>query len=203
MSASPRKNATSQKAKRRRNSILEAAIRVVRNGGVDSITHRSVASEAGVPLGSITYYFESREALITEALRHYMRGIERRAAGMVNERLARLEKEEMTIGAILDVLAETDITEEMCVVEYEMIVYAVRKEELLREVQTYRLGFEAQLAAALEQVGMPKPVMGARTLLNVIDGFDVERMIRPESRVADLRQRLEFAAGLIGGGSER
>ena len=193
MSTSTRKISISQKAERRRNSILEAAIQVVRNGGVDSITHRNVAQEAGVPLGSITYYFESREVLITEALRHYMRRIERRAEKMVNERLGRPKERELTIDTILDLLVETDIAQEMCVVEYELIVYAARKEELLREVRTYRLGFESQLAAALEQVGVPRPVLGARTLLNVVDGFDVERLIRPEDKATDLRQRLELA----------
>ena len=199
----PKKVPISQKAERRRNSILEAAIHVVRNGGVDSITHRNVAEEAGVPLGSITYYFESREELITEALRHYMRSIEERVEVIVNERLERPEERELTIDTILDLLVETDVAQEMCVVEYELIVYAARKKELLREVRTYRLRFEAQLAAALEQVGVPRPVLGARTLLNVVDGFDVERLIRPEDRAADLKQRLELTvAGVASYGRE-
>ena len=143
-----------------------------------------------MPLGSITYYFESREELITEALRHYMRGIEQRVEETVRERLA---EQDPTIDTILDLLVETDIEQEMCVVEYELILYAARIDELRREVRAYRLGFEAQLAAVLEHVGVPKPMLGARTLLNVVDGFDVERLIRPEDRATDLRQRLELA----------
>ena len=121
----------------------------------------------------------------------------------MHERLGRPEERDLTIDTILDLLVETDVAQEMCVVEYELIVYAARKKELLREVRTYRLRFEAQLAAALEQVGVPWPVLGARTLLNVVDGFDVERLIRPEDRAADLKQRLELTvAGVASYGRE-
>lgn len=160
---------------------------------MDSVTVRSVAAEAKVPLGSLTYYFESREELITLALRHYMREIEQRVEKLAHDRLGHLDDDALTIDTILDVLVETDVAQDMCVVEYEMIVYAARKEELMREVRTYRLGFESQLAGALEKVGVPKPILGARLMLNVVDGFDVERMIRPEDRATDLRQRLELA----------
>lgn len=193
MSTSPRHQTVSNKAERRRIQILEAAIRIVRDGGVDSVTVRSVAAEAKVPLGSLTYYFESREELITLALRHYMREIEQRVEKLAHDRLGHLDDDALTIDTILDVLVETDVAQDMCVVEYEMIVYAARKEELMREVRTYRLGFESQLAGALEKVGVPKPILGARLMLNVVDGFDVERMIRPEDRATDLRQRLELA----------
>ncbi|HEV2651233.1 MAG TPA: TetR family transcriptional regulator, partial [Rhizomicrobium sp.] len=59
-------------AEGRKREILEAALRVVAKGGADSVTHRSVADVAQVPLGSLTYYFESREDLIREAFRLYI-----------------------------------------------------------------------------------------------------------------------------------
>ena len=56
----------------RRQLILDTALRMIATGGVDSITHRRVADAAGVPLGSTTYYFESREHLLREAFDHYL-----------------------------------------------------------------------------------------------------------------------------------
>src|SRR5215472_17800248 len=56
----------------RRIEILEAALRIVADGGPDAITFRRVAERAGVPLGSLTYYFESREELLREAFRLYL-----------------------------------------------------------------------------------------------------------------------------------
>ena len=38
--------------------------------GRQAVTHRAVAEEAGVPLGSTTYYFDSRDDLLGQALEH-------------------------------------------------------------------------------------------------------------------------------------
>lgn len=47
--------------------ILAAARELAREQGYDSLTHRSVAARAGVPLGSTTYYFTSIEDLLAQA----------------------------------------------------------------------------------------------------------------------------------------
>ncbi len=52
----------------RRREILEATLRVIGEGGVNSVTHRAVAQEARVALASTTYYFDSKDALVEEAL---------------------------------------------------------------------------------------------------------------------------------------
>ena len=54
----------------RREQILEATLRVIGRSGRQAVTHRAVAEEAGVPLGSTTYYFESRDDLLRQALEH-------------------------------------------------------------------------------------------------------------------------------------
>lgn len=48
----------------RRRTIVEAAASVLREEGLAACTHRRVAAVAGVPLGSLTYYFFDREALV-------------------------------------------------------------------------------------------------------------------------------------------
>jgi DNA-binding transcriptional regulator YbjK len=52
----------------RRRSILEAAIRVIAEVGVAGATHRRIAAEAGVALGSTTYYFPTLADLVRAAL---------------------------------------------------------------------------------------------------------------------------------------
>src|SRR3954471_24623292 len=52
----------------RRREILEATLRVIGESGVNSVTHRAVAREADVALASTTYYFDSKGALVEEAL---------------------------------------------------------------------------------------------------------------------------------------
>ncbi|MGC4948231.1 TetR/AcrR family transcriptional regulator [Streptomyces sp. DT224] len=53
----------------RRDRIIDAAIRVVGERGIAGLSHRSVAAEADVPLGSTTYHFTSLDELLIAALR--------------------------------------------------------------------------------------------------------------------------------------
>ncbi|GAB2738559.1 TetR/AcrR family transcriptional regulator [Streptomyces bullii] len=53
----------------RRQRIIDAAIRVVGAQGIAGLSHRSVAAEADVPLGSTTYHFRTLDELMVAALR--------------------------------------------------------------------------------------------------------------------------------------
>ncbi|MGH3097340.1 MAG: TetR/AcrR family transcriptional regulator [Streptosporangiales bacterium] len=52
----------------RRDRIARAAVAVIAEHGIDSLTHRKVATKADVALGSTTYYFASLENLLAAAL---------------------------------------------------------------------------------------------------------------------------------------
>jgi DNA-binding transcriptional regulator YbjK len=53
----------------RRQRIVDAAVRLVAREGVAALSHRAVAAEADVPLGSTTYHFADREELLLATLR--------------------------------------------------------------------------------------------------------------------------------------
>ncbi|MCX5148411.1 TetR family transcriptional regulator [Streptomyces sp. NBC_00320] len=53
----------------RRQRIIDAAIRVVGAKGIAGLSHRTVAAEADVPLGSTTYHFKTLDDLLVAALR--------------------------------------------------------------------------------------------------------------------------------------
>lgn len=52
----------------RRKAILDAAVELLLASGMAAITHRAVADAAATPLGSIRYYFRTREALLLACL---------------------------------------------------------------------------------------------------------------------------------------
>ncbi|WP_405766676.1 TetR/AcrR family transcriptional regulator [Streptomyces sp. NBC_01538] len=58
----------------RRQRIIDAAIRVVGEKGIAGLSHRSVAAEADVPLGSTTYHFRTLDELLVAALRQANEG---------------------------------------------------------------------------------------------------------------------------------
>ncbi|HTX07376.1 MAG TPA: TetR family transcriptional regulator [Solirubrobacteraceae bacterium] len=57
----------------RRARIVEAAISVIANEGVEALSHRRVAAAAGVPRSATTYYFESLEDLRWAAVEEIVR----------------------------------------------------------------------------------------------------------------------------------
>jgi DNA-binding transcriptional regulator YbjK len=58
----------------RRQRIIDAAIRVVADKGIAGLSHRTVAAEADVPLGSTTYHFKTLDDLLVAALRQASEG---------------------------------------------------------------------------------------------------------------------------------
>ncbi|WP_217178609.1 TetR/AcrR family transcriptional regulator [Streptomyces sp. AC495_CC817] len=83
----------------RRREIVTAAAELIVEIGVDAITHRKVASRAGVPLGATTQYFATLDDLREAAVRALAEEIESRievtraavvADGVTPEGLARL-----------------------------------------------------------------------------------------------------------------
>ena len=60
------------KGLRRRRELLEAVIRLVERGGLEAVSYRAVAVEAGVPAASISYYFDGLEAMVDEALEDFV-----------------------------------------------------------------------------------------------------------------------------------
>ncbi|MEV6987130.1 TetR family transcriptional regulator [Sphaerisporangium sp. NPDC051017] len=56
-----------ERGRRRRAALLAAAVGLLEEGGFTAVTHRAVAGRAGLPLAATTYYFTSRDQLVSEA----------------------------------------------------------------------------------------------------------------------------------------
>lgn len=59
--------ATGHTDPRRRERIIAAALDLIAEEGVAGVSHRKVATRAGVPLGSMTYHFDGMDHLLREA----------------------------------------------------------------------------------------------------------------------------------------
>lgn len=72
----------------RRVQLLDAAIHVLATQGLRGLTHRAVQQEAGLPHGSVTYYFKTRDQLVFGVVER-MTELERAEAGQVADELLR------------------------------------------------------------------------------------------------------------------
>lgn len=51
-------------------TFAEAAMRLIARHGIEGVTMRAVAAEAGLSYGSLFHYFDSKDALLMHAVRH-------------------------------------------------------------------------------------------------------------------------------------
>ncbi|GAA4934785.1 TetR/AcrR family transcriptional regulator [Streptomyces coeruleoprunus] len=123
---SPRRRRDPQ---RRIEEIAAATEKVIAERGIEGLTHRAVAEEAGVPLGATTYHFATKDDLIAAALR---RSVERYAAYLDDWVAQRpdLTPEQLTV-LLTDVLMSCfGPQRDAQVVEFELYLAALRRPAL-------------------------------------------------------------------------
>lgn len=172
----------------RRSRILQATLEVVRADGIQAASYRRIASHAGVPLGSMTYYFPSLEGLIVSALDTTRGELEPRYAAPLRDARTKQDVVEAlvaaTIGATSPSLADIRLYE-------DIRHYGARNqdvEDVLRLV-------EKESLAMLYRV-LPEPTSLAVNAL--LWGWWSHRVIHPDSPLDEetVRQSYEALVGL-------
>ncbi|MCP2259208.1 transcriptional regulator, TetR family [Streptoalloteichus tenebrarius] len=169
----------------RRERIIAATEAVLREHGIAGLTHRAVAREAGVPLGSTTYYFASLDDLLKAALH---RLVERYRAWMHEwgEQVGDASPERLVEG--LTDLVHESVAEyrQDLVVEYELCTAAMRRPEL-RELASSYTRIDVAVLAPLTGLGK------AHALSAAMDGLLVSGLTSPAPPSRD-QIRTVFAA---------
>jgi DNA-binding transcriptional regulator YbjK len=172
-----------------RRAILGATLRVVAAGGIDAVTHRRVAAEARVPLGSTTYYFRSRDEMLIEAFRQYMADI-RSMIDLLGE-----EFPQRDFASFLDLLVAFTQREfrdpALVLAEYELNLFAVRNPGLAEEVRAWQRTMVSLVSERLEDLGAERPNDAARTLVAAMRGFEIDLLLHTEQSFEQFRARLE------------
>jgi TetR/AcrR family transcriptional regulator, regulator of biofilm formation and stress response len=181
----------------RRSTILDATLRLIATDGVDSITHRRVATAADVPLGSTTYYFESREQLLREAFRLYLTRI--RALQTQLLKGFRISSAESLVDYLVELTKRTFEDEAMMLAEYELTLFAARDNEVADALHAWDAAMIAELARSLEALGCARPFDAAKTLLHMMRGHELDSLSRHDADPEDLRRRLGVVVGALVG----
>ncbi|HSJ26825.1 MAG TPA: TetR family transcriptional regulator, partial [Acidimicrobiia bacterium] len=161
-------------------AILDATLQLVAANGVDSVTHRRVAEMAGVSPGSTTHHFDTREDLLRGAFRHYLH-LGDRLLTTINEDVARAISDPAgRVVACLSELLRREFTDERLVrAEYEMMLFASGDPELSADLRRWEARWASSMAVNLEVAGAARPVEAARALINLVRGFELERLLDP------------------------
>jgi DNA-binding transcriptional regulator YbjK len=156
----------------RRELILRSALAVMGRRGIGAVTQRRVAGEAGVPLGSLTYWFASKDDLLREALWLF-----------VEEKAARLR--EVGAGLTGD-LALEQIAERFAVVldstrgdeqlaQFELYLEAARNPALRDVAEECFRAYEEVAALVLRAAGVPDAEQTAAVFVSLADGVGLRR----------------------------
>lgn len=107
----------------RADKIARGALAVIAKQGIEGLTHRAVAAEAGVPLGSTTYHFATLDDILIAATHTAITANAERLAAWAD---ARGENPDI-VAALTDLLMEqAEEHESRTVVEFELYLAALR-----------------------------------------------------------------------------
>ncbi|TVL90769.1 TetR/AcrR family transcriptional regulator [Streptomyces sp. SAJ15] len=161
----------------RRQRLIDAAIRVVDRSGIDGLSHRAVAAEADVPLGSTTYHFAGLDELLVAALRQvneeWLADLRRRAEALDPTRPLADALAELTGGLLHGDRARPRL-------EYELHLAALRR-DAVRPIAAECLDEMARILAP--HTATPAT---ARAVVALLDGLILQALLtdRPYDRDA-------------------
>ncbi|MEU3698134.1 TetR family transcriptional regulator [Streptomyces griseoviridis] len=151
----------------RRQRIIDAAIRVVGRAGIAGLSHRTVAAEADVPLGSTTYHFATLDDLLVAALRQANEGF----AEVLAAHPALADPAVDLPAALARVLGEWLAGDRTGVeLEYELYLAALRRPALRPVAAEWADGVTALLSRRVD------PVTG-RALVALLDGICLQVLL--------------------------
>ncbi len=212
---SPRRRSKGEQTRRR---ILEAVLSVIAREGTRGVTHRAVATEAGVQLSLTTYYFKDIGDMLREAFAQFS---ERTRPDMelfwqqVDDRVDRYSAAELRRQAVRQSLAQelaSLATDYLMVqiankpvglaVEQVFFTHARLSPELRRMGQAHRQQLLEPLARLCRRFNKQDPEIDAELLLDTITALEYQAIAMPLEHVERefierlLRRHLGWIMGL-------
>lgn len=202
----------------RRTALLEATLELLADQGADGLTHRRVAAHAGLPLASTTYWFESKEQLLTEALRYAAERDEARLRTAADALAARCEADGRApraaeiVAVVLDPCAEAvpagadphAAERAALLATYALMLEAARRPALQALSLQWSDAYRDAVGGLLQRAGSRRAADDARILMAATDGLLVDRLATGTEGNFDPRSELErLVAALIAAGGER
>ena len=170
----------------RRAVIADAAIATIAREGMRGFTHRAVDRVAGLPEGSTSYYFRTRQALIFAALAR-MAELDTLDVGDVPGQGGTADLETLTdlLTAVVQVWLTTG--RERTLARYELTLESTRRPELRAKMLEYGTTFRQMAEKTLAAAGASEPERRGRTLVAHLDGLVLHQLTRVGGGESDLR----------------
>lgn len=176
--------------------LLDAAIQVLAEGGIRRLTHRAVDAQAGLPLGSTSNRFRTRDALLGGVLQ---RLLERETALWTRLSLDTsthsIDEFAGRLGSVVESLGDTERA--LTVARHAVFAEAMQQPALRTALDTARRQLTEALSPLLIELGSRNPG-DLRRLLALVDGLLLSQLIDPAPDLAPGTAIAALLHGLIG-----
>jgi DNA-binding transcriptional regulator YbjK len=168
----------------RRTRLADAAVRVLAAQGSRGLTHRAVDAEAGVPTGTSSNYFASREVLVEALLARI--GERLQPDPTVHEELAARAPGRALFAAYLrDVLHRLTADRDAAICLFELRLEATRRPAVADALRAWRLaGLQADVEFN-DRNGLPGGPDDLVLFHYALDGLVLDRLTVPIDEGAD------------------
>jgi TetR/AcrR family transcriptional regulator, regulator of biofilm formation and stress response len=177
----------------RREALLEAVLKIVAEVGADAVTHRRVAEVAGLPLASTTYWFDSKEHLLTAALELAADRDIARLQEFVSSLPDDADPLALAVSAILEPLdPNLQASRGSLVATYALLLEAARRPALQAVARRWTGAYLEALGELLSRAASKDPRGDATLLLAAADGLLIAQLATGET--TDLEPTLRRVA---------
>lgn len=173
----------------RRAALLESTLQLIGTGGLAAVSHRKVEARAGLPHGSTTYYFKTKQQLLDAAVDHLLAIDQARADQIIHAISAALAPRGALDALDLDQVAagivgwiEQDRVYQ--VARYELTVESARQPALAEAMRRGADAFLRVLQPLVVAAGSRHPERDARIVLAMANGLMLEQLARPQDDFA-------------------
>jgi TetR/AcrR family transcriptional regulator, regulator of biofilm formation and stress response len=193
---------TREDGRKTRAAIVAATLRVLRDDGIGSLTHRAVAREAGVSLALTTYHFATKENLIAEALNvaaaETLEGLREAAASDAGGALT----PESVADRLSDMTMERLGDERLAVFAVvELSLAAARRPQLHGAAAAWNEEYHRMVAELLERAGIRPGEQAARLVVATLEGLVFLQLTEADPRFERdvLRPSMRALVGALAG----
>lgn len=162
---------TQQRTRDRHALLVNAAADLLQAQGWSALTHRGLVAASGVPLASMTYYFDGVEDLVAQAAGELARRHVDRARATVQALPRRRTSAARAAGTVVELLVGPDPSPQDLLGYYERYLRASRSPRLRELVTGWNTDLLALVADALDRSGRPADRTRLRLLVAALDGL--------------------------------
>lgn len=173
----------------RRTEIIDAAIEVMARVGLAGLSMRVVATQAGIPVGALSYYFDDKSDLVAQAFRQLSDREIERVVHTANQLQPSMSAEELA-DAVADMIIDGFTSPRGAIVtRYELVTEASRDERLRPMFEAWYAAMVPALSRLFRELGSHQPELDSRTVMAVMAGLEIDNLYRPLGPVDKRRIR--------------